>query len=502
MLQQILALARDAVNNPKEVIPFLKNKVTDYLRTHRVFRRTRYNGYSTYTVISAVYNVEKYLDDYFESITGQLLDFRKHITLILVDDGSTDSSASVIKQWQLRYPDNIIYIYKDNAGQGVARNTAIPLVQTPWVTFIDPDDFVDITYFKHVDTFLATHHKELSREKEIRLLSCNTIFYYESTRKYKDQHPLRARFSALETLEPITDDCDLIQLSASSAFYPVTALRESRELFPVQRWPSFEDAHWNLRYLLRQAAGYIAFARLPRYYYRKRADETSSVDTASTKKSYYLEQLREGYLDILQKAFHSRGKIPVFVQRAILYDMTWRIKRLYNKPSPAVLSATEFEEFFSLCRSIFSYIDTETIIGFSESINGLGISYKVGILSVFKSETLPHIDVFLEDYDMGTASLSLVYFQSHPVEETIFIDTRRVEPFCGECTQYFWGGKPFVLRRQLKIHLPSSAHFLNVHLGAQKAVLHLGQRVFQVELPVVELRAHFSNNQALPIQLA
>lgn len=79
-------------------------------------------GHYSYTVITAVYNVEKYLDQYFTSLTKQNLSFIKNITLILVDDGSTDSSADIIKKWQNKYPKNIFYLYKDNGGQASARN--------------------------------------------------------------------------------------------------------------------------------------------------------------------------------------------------------------------------------------------------------------------------------------------------------------------------------------------------------------------------------------------
>ncbi|WP_410737818.1 glycosyltransferase [Citrobacter freundii] len=57
-------------------------------------------GSNKYTVVSAVYNVGRYLEDYFNSLTKQRLDFEKHIQLVLVDDGSTDDSAEIIKRWK------------------------------------------------------------------------------------------------------------------------------------------------------------------------------------------------------------------------------------------------------------------------------------------------------------------------------------------------------------------------------------------------------------------
>ena len=77
---------------------------------------TKVNGSNQYTVVSAIYNAEKYLDDLFKSITSQTYAFKKHIHIVCVDDGSTDSSEQIIKNWQKRYPNNITYIYKENGG--------------------------------------------------------------------------------------------------------------------------------------------------------------------------------------------------------------------------------------------------------------------------------------------------------------------------------------------------------------------------------------------------
>ena len=67
----------------------------------------KHTGRNNFTVVSAVYNVERYLNDYFQSLTDQSLNFKKNIHLIMVDDGSTDNSAEIIKEWQKKYPHNI-----------------------------------------------------------------------------------------------------------------------------------------------------------------------------------------------------------------------------------------------------------------------------------------------------------------------------------------------------------------------------------------------------------
>ena len=96
-------------------------------------------GNYSYSVVAAVYGVEKYLDDFFKSLTNQSLDFKTHIQLVMIDDGSPDSSAEIIKKWQRKYPDNIIYVKKENGGQASARNLGIEYATGEWLAFIDPD---------------------------------------------------------------------------------------------------------------------------------------------------------------------------------------------------------------------------------------------------------------------------------------------------------------------------------------------------------------------------
>ena len=89
-----------------------------------------HNGNNKFTIISAIYNTEKYLDEYFSSIISQSLNFKNNIFIICVDDGSKDDSAQIIKKWQRKYPKNIQYIYKENGGQASARNVGIEHIQT------------------------------------------------------------------------------------------------------------------------------------------------------------------------------------------------------------------------------------------------------------------------------------------------------------------------------------------------------------------------------------
>jgi len=96
------------------------------------------------SVVVPVYNVEKWLEECLTSIASQSL---KDIEVILVDDGSTDSSAEISKAFARRDA-RFKYVYQDNRGLGPARNIGMAYATADYVTFIDSDDTVDPDYCK------------------------------------------------------------------------------------------------------------------------------------------------------------------------------------------------------------------------------------------------------------------------------------------------------------------------------------------------------------------
>ncbi|MBU0454503.1 glycosyltransferase [Streptococcus oralis] len=94
------------------------------------------------SVIVPVYNVEAYLERCVESILQQTY---AHFELILINDGSTDSSGQICDHLASQY-ENIKVYHIENAGVSNARNMGIQLTTGSWVTFIDSDDFVTQDY--------------------------------------------------------------------------------------------------------------------------------------------------------------------------------------------------------------------------------------------------------------------------------------------------------------------------------------------------------------------
>ena len=75
-----------------------------------------------FSVVIPIYNVEKYLEETIESVISQDIGFKENIQLILVNDGSPDSSEDICLRYRELYPENIVYVKQKNGGVSRARN--------------------------------------------------------------------------------------------------------------------------------------------------------------------------------------------------------------------------------------------------------------------------------------------------------------------------------------------------------------------------------------------
>ena len=90
------------------------------------------------SVIVPVYNVEKYLSSCIDSILQQTL---QDIEVICVDDGSTDSSGSILDTYALR-DSRVRVLHRDNAGYGAAMNAGLDLARGEYIGIVESDDCI------------------------------------------------------------------------------------------------------------------------------------------------------------------------------------------------------------------------------------------------------------------------------------------------------------------------------------------------------------------------
>lgn len=91
------------------------------------------------SIIVPIYNVENYLAKCIDSIIAQEY---QNIEIILIDDGSTDSSSQICESYA-RKDRRVIYRRKSNGGVSSARNEGLKIAKGEWIGFVDADDYIE-----------------------------------------------------------------------------------------------------------------------------------------------------------------------------------------------------------------------------------------------------------------------------------------------------------------------------------------------------------------------
>lgn len=123
------------------------------------------------SIIVPVFNTEKYLDKCIQSILGQTY---SNIELLLIDDGSTDSSGAICDKY-VTQDSRVRVFHKPNEGVSIARNWGLDNAKGEWITFVDSDDWIDTDMYEKmynavmqnkadmVSCDLLMEHKDYSR---------------------------------------------------------------------------------------------------------------------------------------------------------------------------------------------------------------------------------------------------------------------------------------------------------------------------------------------------
>lgn len=452
-----LGLNRKLNKLKKDPELFVKDMI--FKRTAQVKKHIpiKYSGSNQFTIISAIYNVGRYLDDFFESIVKQRLDFKKHIHLICVDDGSVDNSAEIIKKWQKKYPKNIQYIYKENGGQASARNLALEYVNTEWSTFIDPDDYIHPDYFLKID-------QELVKNKNLNMVITNIIFYMEAQNKVKDRHSLNYRFNSKERLFDMKDIKNNVSLSASTTIFKHKYIKNNNIVFSEYIKPNFEDGKFISDYMLYCDNGEALFLKEAIYYYRKRADNSSTLDGSWSKPEKFYNVPKYGYLGMLADYKAKYGYVPVHIQRTALYDISWYVDYLINNANKiSFLTEEQKKTFLNLVIEIFSYIDEKTILDFN--LGGVWFFQKIGMLGMFKQTQPENLIVYVENVDKEKQQILLSYFTYFDLNESFQLNGIDTLPAYEKNTEYDFVNEKFVTERRIWIPFATGDEQLKVILN-------------------------------------
>lgn len=116
-------------------------------------------------IIVPVYNVEQYVDKCLDSIASQETSYS--FLVVVVDDGSTDSSPVIVDKYK-KYG-NFRIIHKENGGVSSARNKGLEIIDADYVAFVDSDDFIENNAVQNLMDFAYKNNADIVEASAYRI---------------------------------------------------------------------------------------------------------------------------------------------------------------------------------------------------------------------------------------------------------------------------------------------------------------------------------------------
>lgn len=110
------------------------------------------------SVIIPIYNAGEYLRPALDSVIDQTL---KELEIICIDDGSTDNSLEIIKEYQ-KNDERIRIVTETNGGPALARNNGIRRARGEFVAFLDADDFFELDMLENMYTLARANELDIA----------------------------------------------------------------------------------------------------------------------------------------------------------------------------------------------------------------------------------------------------------------------------------------------------------------------------------------------------
>lgn len=397
------------------------------------------------TLISAVYNVSKFLGDFFDSLETQTL-AHERIEVILVDDGSTDDSLALCRKFAEHWPGPASVLVQPNGGQASARNRGLEVATGAWVSFADPDDMLEPDYFRRLVEFA-----DRPENHEAVIHAAVMVTFDEATGLRARTHVLDFRFTEEDRVIDLDMEARHVHLHAASSLIRRDAIEVSGLRFDERIRPSFEDAAFLALLLLDQPTPRIGFVTTASYLYRKRAKRNSTLDKARVDPRRYTDVLRFGHLGVLA---HARDvadardqSLPRWVQNVVLYDLLWIFKDSQTMElMSADFSDEVFDEFSNLLDEILAAVTNDAIAAFDV----VGTPWWCLPALLLRKNAVSHSAPWrgAEDRDRGLASLRYLHAGTVPAER-LSVDEKLVLPHFVRDLQCLVLNRPFVWEREV-----------------------------------------------------
>lgn len=300
-----------------------------------------------FSIVSAVYNVEPYVAETIESIINQDIGFEKNIQIILVNDGSKDKSGEICDEYAKKYPNNIKVIHKENGGVSSARNAGFEHIEGKYFNFIDPDDKFSKETLRNVWNFFEKH------EDEVDLVTI-PLYWFEA---FSGPHYYNDKFNKGTRVIDLQKEWDSPLFYCNASFYHSRVKDVARY---DTRLAISEDVTYVSTILLQKLKmGVVAEAR---YWYRRRATNTSALNTSRKKEVWYFNILNHFMLHIMDLSKEMYGGVPRYIQNVIFSDLRWKLHQDLNENIYYHDDPKTYKKYKKLLYSIYKRIHHVVIL--------------------------------------------------------------------------------------------------------------------------------------------
>lgn len=213
------------------------------------------------SIIVPIYNMEAYLRQCLDSLYAQVDDTME---VILVNDGSTDTSSAICQEYASRYPDTI-YINKTNGGLADARNAGVEKATGKYVYFIDSDDWLAPDAIRTLYDF--------AEKNDCEVVQGGFYYAFADHLEYDDRwiKPYAEPF-VLNRMEAMTE---LVKQQYVKNFaWGKLLLTDLARQLSFKVGVNLEDAFW--KHLVIDRTERYGVVPRPLYYYRQRSDSISA----------------------------------------------------------------------------------------------------------------------------------------------------------------------------------------------------------------------------------
>lgn len=294
------------------------------------------------SVLVPVYNVEKFLPECLNSLVNQSL---KEIEIVCINDGSTDNSLDILKDYA-KGDARIVIINKKNSGYGDSMNRGIEKATGEYVGIVEPDDFVALNTFEEM--------YKVAKDKKAEVVKANFFDYLTEKKTDVKKSDLFLTSEVGVVINP--RQCRHIffqQPSIWSAIYERKFLNENEIRFLPSEGASYQDAGFAFK--VWSAAKQVVFMNEAFLHYR---NDNPNSSVKSSGKVYAVKEEYDAVEDYLKKR-DLMGAFGPTLAAVRLGGYIWNMRRL--EKSVAAEFAKVVEEDYARYKKL-GYLDEANFV--------------------------------------------------------------------------------------------------------------------------------------------